>query len=61
MRIEHRAHVGAKTFLGGSDVARDFGTQIELKDGVKAGDKVVLNPTVDLTDGRHVTTRAPAT
>jgi RND family efflux transporter MFP subunit len=42
-------------------VARDFGTQIEVRDGVKAGDKVVLNPTVDLTDGRHVTTRAPAT
>ncbi len=42
-------------------VARDFGTQIEVRDGVKAGDQVVLNPTVDLTDGRHVTTRTPAT
>jgi RND family efflux transporter MFP subunit len=42
-------------------VARDFGTQIEVRDGVKAGDQVVLNPTVDLTDGRHVTTRKPAT
>jgi hypothetical protein len=28
---------------------------------VKAGDRVVLNPTVDLTDGRRVKTRAPAT
>jgi RND family efflux transporter MFP subunit len=42
-------------------VARDFGTQVEVRDGVKAGEQVVLNPTVDLTDGRSVTTRAPAT
>jgi RND family efflux transporter MFP subunit len=40
-------------------VARDFGTQVEVRDGVKAGDQVVLNPTVDLTDGRHVETRTP--
>jgi RND family efflux transporter MFP subunit len=40
-------------------VARDFGTQVEVRDGVKAGDRVVLNPTVDLTDGRHVETRTP--
>jgi RND family efflux transporter MFP subunit len=43
------------------NVARDFGTQIEVRDGVKAGDQVVLNPTVDLADGSHVTTRKPAT
>lgn len=42
-------------------VARDFGTQVEVRDGVKAGDQVVLNPTVDLADGRRVTTRDPAT
>jgi RND family efflux transporter MFP subunit len=41
-------------------VARDLGTQVEVRDGVKAGDQVVLNPTVDLTDGRRVRTRAPA-
>jgi RND family efflux transporter MFP subunit len=40
-------------------VARDFGTQVEVRDGVQAGDRVVLNPTVDLTDGRHVETRTP--
>jgi RND family efflux transporter MFP subunit len=40
-------------------VARDFGTQVEVRDGVKAGDQVVLNPTVDFTDGRHVETRTP--
>ena len=34
-------------------VARDFGHTLEVRDGVKAGDRVVLNPTVDLTDGRH--------
>jgi multidrug efflux pump subunit AcrA (membrane-fusion protein) len=43
------------------NLARDFGTQIEVRDGVKAGDQVVLNPTVDLADGSHVTTRKPAT
>jgi RND family efflux transporter MFP subunit len=41
------------------NVARDFGTQIEVRDGVKAGDQVVLNPTDDLTDGRHVETQMP--
>ncbi|MBV9968914.1 MAG: efflux RND transporter periplasmic adaptor subunit [Xanthobacteraceae bacterium] len=42
-------------------VARDFGTHLEVRDGVKAGDQVVLNPTVDLAEGRRVTTRTPAT
>jgi RND family efflux transporter MFP subunit len=42
-------------------VARDFGTQIEVRDGVKAGDRVVLNPTDDLNDGRRVKTRMPTT
>jgi RND family efflux transporter MFP subunit len=42
-------------------VARDLGTQLEVRDGVKAGDLVILNPTVDLTDGSRVSTRAPAT
>jgi RND family efflux transporter MFP subunit len=42
-------------------VARDLGTQVEVRDGVKAGDQVVLNPTVDLAEGSAVRTRAPAT
>jgi len=42
-------------------VARDFGTQVEVRDGVKAGDQVVLNPTDDLSDGRRVETRTPTT
>jgi RND family efflux transporter MFP subunit len=41
-------------------VARDFGTQVEVRDGVKAGDQVILNPTVDLMDGSRVRPRAPA-
>jgi RND family efflux transporter MFP subunit len=35
-------------------VARDFGTDVEVRDGVEAGDTVVLNPTVDLADGSRV-------
>jgi multidrug efflux pump subunit AcrA (membrane-fusion protein) len=36
------------------DVVRDFGTEVEVGDGVRAGDKVVLNPPVDLADGEAV-------
>jgi RND family efflux transporter MFP subunit len=35
-------------------VARDLGTAIEVRDGVKAGDQVILNPSVDLIDGAKV-------
>jgi RND family efflux transporter MFP subunit len=35
-------------------VARDLGTRLELRDGVKVGDKVVLNPPVNLADGNRV-------
>jgi RND family efflux transporter MFP subunit len=41
-------------------VARDLGTQVEVRDGVKAGDKVILNPAVDLRDGESVNV-SPAT
>jgi RND family efflux transporter MFP subunit len=37
---------------------RDFGTTVEVSSGVAEGDKVVLNPQVDLTDGRKVVVRA---
>jgi len=37
---------------------RDFGTTVEVSAGVTEGDKVVLNPQVDLTDGRQVVVRA---
>jgi RND family efflux transporter MFP subunit len=35
-------------------VARDLGTQVELQDGVKPDDQVILNPAVDLVDGAKV-------
>jgi RND family efflux transporter MFP subunit len=35
-------------------VARDLGTSLELNDGVKQGDKVVLNPAVNLAEGNRV-------
>jgi RND family efflux transporter MFP subunit len=38
-------------------VVRDFGTTVEVSDGVKDGDQVILNPPVDLTDGQKVQLR----
>jgi RND family efflux transporter MFP subunit len=35
-------------------VARDFGTEVEVRDGIAAGDTVVLNPPVELADGGKV-------
>ena len=37
---------------------RDLGTEVEVTDGVSQGDKVVLNPPVDLEDGSKVQIRA---
>lgn len=39
-------------------IARDFGHEVEVSDGVKYGDKVILNPPVDLRDGSKVQIRA---
>ncbi len=36
-------------------VARDLGTDIEARDGVKEGDEVILNPPVTLANGDKVT------
>jgi RND family efflux transporter MFP subunit len=36
---------------------RDFGTQVEVDTGVKAGDQVILNPPVNLVDGDKVQVR----
>jgi RND family efflux transporter MFP subunit len=41
-------------------VVRDFGTTVEVSAGVKDGDQVILNPPVDLTDGRKVKIQAKA-
>jgi RND family efflux transporter MFP subunit len=40
------------------NIARDFGKEVEVHDGVKPGDQVILNPMVDLADGAKVTVRA---
>jgi hypothetical protein len=40
-------------------VARDLGTQVEVRDGVKAGDQVLLNSPVDVVDGARVQVRTP--
>jgi RND family efflux transporter MFP subunit len=36
------------------DVARDLGTEVEVRDGVKQGENVILNPSVDLAEGAKV-------
>jgi RND family efflux transporter MFP subunit len=36
---------------------RDFGATVEVNEGVKDGDQVILNPPIDLTDGRNVRVR----
>jgi RND family efflux transporter MFP subunit len=39
-------------------VVRDFGTEVEASNGVKDGDRVILNPPVDLADGGKVQIRS---
>ena len=34
-------------------IARDFGKEVEVHDGVKPGDQVILNPMVDLAEGKQ--------
>ena len=38
-------------------IARDFGTEVEVHDGVKPGDQVILNPMVNLAEGTKVAVR----
>lgn len=38
-------------------VARDFGITVEVTEGVKEGDEVILNPAVNLNDGQKVKIR----
>ena len=35
-----------------------LGTEVEVRDGVKKGDRVILNPPVDLVDGAKVQIRS---
>jgi RND family efflux transporter MFP subunit len=41
-------------------IVRDRGTSIEVSDGVKNGDQVILNPPVDIVEGQTVTSHAVA-
>jgi RND family efflux transporter MFP subunit len=49
-----------KAHLRKIEVTRDFGSSVEAASGVAAGDKVVLNPLVDLADGQQVKIAEPA-
>jgi RND family efflux transporter MFP subunit len=40
-------------------IARDFGTEVEVHDGVKPDDQVILNPMINLMDGSQVAVRKP--
>jgi RND family efflux transporter MFP subunit len=42
-------------------IVRDFGKQVEVQPNLKAGDQVILNPTVDLADGSRVAPRSEPT
>jgi RND family efflux transporter MFP subunit len=39
-------------------IARDFGTEVSVHDGVKPGDQVILNPMIDLAAGSKVAVRS---
>jgi RND family efflux transporter MFP subunit len=39
------------------EIARDFGREVEVRDGVQAGDQVILNPPAGLADGAKVRIR----
>ena len=40
-------------------IVRDLGREVEVSEGVKAGDQVILSPPVDLQDGAKVQIRTP--
>jgi hypothetical protein len=42
-------------------VTRDLGTQVEVGDGVKQGDQVIVNPPVSLIEGSKIRARAERT
>src|SRR5882757_2644954 len=42
-------------------IARDFGKEVEVHDGVRPGDQVILNPMIGLADGSKVAVRKSQT
>jgi RND family efflux transporter MFP subunit len=52
---------GGVARIKGITVARDLGTAVEVRDGVKVGDLVILNPAVDLVEGSKVQASSPLT
>jgi RND family efflux transporter MFP subunit len=42
-------------------IARDFGKEVEVHDGVRLGDQVILNPMIGLADGSRVAIRKSQT
>jgi RND family efflux transporter MFP subunit len=50
-----------KTGIRKLRVTRDFGTWVEADEGVRAGERVILNPPVNLVDGSKVQLRADVT
>ena len=42
-------------------IARDFGKEVEVHDGVKPGDQVILNPMINLAEGSKVAARKAQT
>jgi RND family efflux transporter MFP subunit len=43
------------------DIVRDRGTEIDVSDGLKAGDQVILNPPINLAEGSKVQVHPEAT
>ena len=41
------------------NVVRDLGREVEVDSGVRRGDQVILNPSVDLAEGARVKARSP--
>jgi RND family efflux transporter MFP subunit len=50
-----------RVHLTGVKLGTDFGTNVEVLDGLKASDRVVVNPADSLADGDEVTLPAAAT
>jgi RND family efflux transporter MFP subunit len=48
---------GGTVHIRSISVTHDLGTQVEVNDGVRAGDQVIINPPITLVEGSKVRTR----